>query len=100
MRGSSIVTRLLESKKRRKKLFIRITNSTRFEVDLRWRVANASGNQTPRVSSIEKVDYEELRKHEFPWTLVLDKEEIDKFWPKVVLPNDDPSIAFPINPDF
>ena len=49
---------------------------------------------------LEQKDFDEIGGHEFPWILVLDREELDKFWPSVVLPAVDPSAAIPIGPKF
>ena len=49
---------------------------------------------------LEQKDFDEIGRHEFLWTLVLDREELDKFWLSVVLPVLDPSIAVSIGPEF
>ena len=36
----------------------------------------------------------------FPWTLVQDKDEVEKYWPSTVLHDADPSITAPIDPEF
>ena len=79
---------------------IRMTDSNGFRVNLQWRVANGGGNQAPNLSQIEQKDFDEIGGHEFPWTLVLDKEELEKYWSSAVLLTVDPSIAVPINSKF
>ena len=54
------MTKLSESNKRWKKLFIRITNLTRFRVDLKWRMARAGRNRAPGVMLEEYEDYDKL----------------------------------------
>ena len=49
---------------------------------------------------LEQKDFDEIGCHEFPWTLVLDREELDKFWLSVVLPIADPLVAVPIGLEF
>ena len=49
---------------------------------------------------LDQKDFDEIGRHEFPWTLVLDREELEKFWSSVVLPAVDPSVAEPIGPKF
>ena len=61
-----MVTKLLESNKSRKRLFVRMIDPIGFEVDLKWRVAKAGGNQTPGIMLKEQKDYNKLEGHEFP----------------------------------
>ena len=49
-----------------KRLFIRMTNLIRFGVHLRWKVANADGNQEPEVLPDEEEDYNKLMGFKFP----------------------------------
>ena len=42
-------------------------------------MVKAGGNRAPNLSKKEKKDFDEISGHEFPWTLVLDKEEFNKF---------------------
>ena len=48
----------------------------------------------------EQEDYNKLDGYEFPWTLVLDQEKIEKYQLRDVLPNVDPPITIPIDLDF
>ena len=63
-------------------------------------MAKASGNWAPTLSQLEQKDFNEIDGHGFPWTLVLDREELDKFWPSVVLLAVNPSVAVPISLEF
>ena len=53
-RGKSIVTKLSDTNKGWKPLFIRITSSTGFGIDLQWRVANAGGNKVSTLTFLEQ----------------------------------------------
>ena len=70
------MTGLPESNKGWKRLFIRMTNPTRFGVNLRWKVADANGNRAPSVMLEEHEDFDKLLGCKFHWQLVLDKGEI------------------------
>ena len=83
-----------------KPLFIRMTDSNEFGVDLQWRVAKVSGNQAPNLSKVEHKDFDEISGYEFPYTLVLDREELDKFWWSAVLFVANSLITAPIDPEF
>ena len=58
------------------------------------------GIECPLSLRLEQKDFDEIGGHEFPWILVLDREELEKFWSSVVLPAVDPSVAEPIGPKF
>ena len=79
---------------------IRMTDSNGFRVNLQWRVANGGGNQAPNLSQIEQKDFDEIGGHEFPWTLVLDREKLEKYWPNALLPIVDSLIVAPMGPEF
>ena len=36
----------------------------------------------------------------FPWTLVQDRDEMEKYWPSAMHPNVDPPVAMPVGPEF
>ena len=71
-----------------------------FGVDLRWCVAKAGGNRVPELTQVEQEDLEKVDGHAFPWTLVLDRGELERFWPSAVLPNVDPLVATSIHFEF
>ena len=63
-------------------------------------MVKAGGNRAPNLSRKEKKDFDEISGHEFPWTLVLNRENLDKFWPSVVLFVVDPLVATSIDLEF
>ena len=63
-------------------------------------MAKATGNRAPTLSRLEQKDFNEIDSHGFPWTLVLDREELDKFWSSAMLPVIDPPIAVSIDLEF
>ena len=65
-------------------------------------MAKAGGNKTPTLTLIEQKDYSKILDNEtgFPWTLVQDRDEVEKYWPSAVLPNAEPPVAVPIGPEF
>ena len=65
-------------------------------------MAKAGGNQASTLSLLEQKDYDKIKDNEngFPWMLVQNREELEKFWPSAVLSTIDPSVAVPINPEF
>ena len=99
-RDSLIVIELPKNNKGWNGLFIRVTNPNGFGVNLRWRTANASGNRAPGVMPEEQEYYDKLLKCKYPWKLVLDKGEIDSYWPKADSFRADPLTAAPFDPDF
>ena len=54
------MTKLFESNKGWKRLFIRITNSNGFGIDLKWKVAMAGRNRVSRIMSAEQRDFDKL----------------------------------------
>ena len=58
------------------------------------------GIEHPNLSQVEQKDFDEISRHKFPWTLILDREELEKYWSSAVLPTVDPPVATPINPKF
>ena len=101
-RGKPIVTGLPDTNKGWKPLFLRITCPHGFGVDLQWRVAKAGGNKVPTLTLVEQKLYSKILDNEngFPWTLVHDRDEVEKYWPSAVLPNAEPPVAVPIGPEF
>ena len=91
---------LPESNKGWKPLFIRMIDLIGFGDDLRWHVAITGGNRVPELTWVEQADLEKVNGHAFPWTLVLDQGELDRFWSNDVLPNVDPPITAPIDLEF
>ena len=63
-------------------------------------MAKAGKNWASGVLPEEHEDFDKLLKCSFPWKLVLDEEEIENHWPKVVLPNTNPLVTTPIDLDF
>ena len=63
-------------------------------------MAKAGGNRVPNLSQVEHKDFDEISGHEFPWTLVLDREELEKYWSNAMLLAIDPLIATLISPEF
>ena len=65
-------------------------------------MTKAGGNKALTLSLQEQKDYEKIVDNEsgFPWTLVQDRDEIEKYWPSAVLPDVDPLVAAPIDPEF
>ena len=57
-RGSPIMTKLLDTNKGWKPLFVKVTNLNGFGVDLQWRVAKIGGNRAPTLSLLEQKEYE------------------------------------------
>ena len=65
-------------------------------------MAKVGGNKAPTLFVQEKKDYEKIMNNEngFPWTLVHDRDEVEKYWSNAVLPIVDPPVAAPIGPGF
>ena len=100
-RGKPIVTGLPDTNKGWKPLFLRIVSPIGFGVDLQWRVAKAGGNKMPALTLLESKHYSQIFDSEngFPWTLVQDRDEVERYWPRAVLPNAEPQAAVPIGPE-
>ena len=64
-------------------------------------MAKAGGNKALTLTFIEQKDYSKILDNEtgFPWTLVQDRDEVEKYWPSAVLPNAEPSAILPIGPE-
>ena len=64
-------------------------------------MAKAKGNKAPTLTLMEQKDYSKILENEtgFPWTLVQDRDEVEKYWPSAVLPNAEPPTAVPIGPE-
>ena len=65
-------------------------------------MAKARGNKAPTLTLVEQKDYSKILDNEsgFPWTLVQDRDEVEKYWPSAVLSNVEPSVAVSIGPEF
>ena len=65
-------------------------------------MAKAGGNKAPTLTLIEQKKYSKILDNEngFPWTLVQDRDEVEKYWPSAVLPNVEPPAVVPIGPEF
>ena len=100
-RGKPIVTKLPDTNKGWKPLFIRITTPIGFGVDLQWRVAKAAGNKAPTLIILEKEGYDQILDNQdgFSWTLIQDRDTVERYWPSAVLPNAEPSVAVSIGPE-
>ena len=101
-RGKPIVIGLPNTNKGWKPLFLRITSSLGFGVDLQWPVAKVGGNKVPTLTLVEQKDYSKILDNEsgFPWTLVQDRDKVEKYWPSAVLSNAEPPVAVPIGLEF
>ena len=64
-------------------------------------MAKAGGNKALTLTLVEQKDYSKILDNEssFPWTLVQDRDEVEKYWPSAVLSNVEPPIAMPIGPE-
>ena len=56
---------------------MRVTDPTRFAINLKWQVAKVGGNRVPGIRLEERAYYNKLDGYEFPWMLVSDEEEIE-----------------------
>ena len=65
-------------------------------------MAKVGGNKAPTLSFLEQRDYDKImdNKNGFPWTLVQDRDEVEKYWPSAVLPNANPPVAVSVDPKF
>ena len=56
----------------------------------------------PTLSLLEQRDSDKIMDNQngFPWTLVQNRDEVEKYWPSAVLPNADPPVAVPVGPKF
>ena len=65
-------------------------------------MAKVGGNKASTLTLVEQKGYSKILDNEngFPWTLVQDKDEVEKFRPSAVLPNAEPPVAVPIGPEF
>ena len=65
-------------------------------------MAKAGGNKALTLSLLEQKDYDKIMDNQngFPWTLVQDKDEVEKYWPSAVLSNVDPPFVVPIDTKF
>ena len=64
-------------------------------------MAKAGGNRTPTLSPDERNYYKQTENNEgFPWTLVHDGDELEKFWSSAVLANADLQVVVSISPKF
>ena len=52
----------------------------------------------PTLTLLEQKDCEKNLDNQngFPWTLIQDRDNVEKYWSSAVLPNADPSVAMPI----
>ena len=55
----------------------------------------------PALTLLESKHYSQIFDSEngFPWTLVQDRDEVERYWPRAVLPNAEPPAAVPIGPE-
>ena len=65
-------------------------------------MAKVGGNKAPTLTLVEQKDYSKIldNENDFPWTLVQDRDEVEKYWLSAVLPNVEPPVAVPIGPEF
>ena len=61
----------------------------------------AAGNKAPTLTILEKEGYDQILDNQdgFPWTLIQDRDTMDRYWPSTVLPNAEPSVAVSIGPE-
>ena len=52
----------------------------------------AGGNKASTLTLVEQKEYSKILDNEngFPWTLVQDRDEVEKYWPSAVLSNVEP----------
>ena len=64
-------------------------------------MAKAAGNKAPTLIILENEGYEQIIDNQdgFPWTLIQDRDTVEKYWPSAVLPNAEPPVAVPIGPE-
>ena len=64
-------------------------------------MVKAAGNKAPTLTILEKEGYEQILDNQdgFPWTLIQDRDTVEKYWPSAVLPNAEPPVAVPIGPE-
>ena len=65
-------------------------------------MAKVGGNKAPTLTLVEQKEYLKILDNEngFLWTLVQDRDEVEKYWPSAVLSNAEPPIAMSIGPEF
>ena len=65
-------------------------------------MAKAGGNKALTLSLLEQRDYNKNMDNQngFLWTLVQDRDEVEKYWPSEVLSNADPPVAVLVGPEF
>ena len=83
-------------------MFIRVIAPKGFEVDLWWRVTKVGGNKASALSLLEQKDHDKIKDNQngFFWTLVQDRDEVEKYWLSAVLSNADPPAAVSVGPEF
>ena len=64
-------------------------------------MAKTRENKAHTLTLIEQKDYSKILDNEngFPWTLIQDKDEVEKYWPSAVLPNAERPVAVLIGPE-
>ena len=57
--------------------------------------------KAPTLTILEKEGYKQILDNQdgFPWTLIQDRDTVEKYWPSAVLPNAEPPVAMPIGPE-
>ena len=60
------------------------------------------GNKAPTLSLLEQGDYDKIMDNHngFLYTLVQNKDEVEKYWPSAMLLNVDPLVVVPVAPEF
>ena len=61
-------------------------------------MAKAVGNKAPTLTILEKEGYDQILDNQdgFLWTLIQDRDTVERYWPSAVLPNAEPPVAVPI----
>ena len=64
-------------------------------------MAKAAENKAPTLTILEKEGYKQILDNQdgFPWTLIQDKDTVEKYWLSAMLPNAEPPVVVPIGPE-
>ena len=64
-------------------------------------MAKAAENKAPTLTILENEGYKQILDNQdgFPWTLIQDRDIVEKYWPSAVLPTAEPPVAVPIGPE-
>ena len=64
-------------------------------------MTKGGGNKALTLTFMEQKDYSKnfYNENGFPWNLVQNRNEVEKYWPSAVLSNVEPPTAVPIGPE-